>query len=118
VKQASPCCGLVAAIAALLVPACGAPADPQAAVEAAPPPGADLLFAREGVPGSWWRHGASQDMFDAELGVCLARSKRARAAPGSLDPADAAYRSFLECMDRHHWVRGLPPKRERAPAEG
>lgn len=107
--RASPYCALAAAIAALLPLACGAPPEERVAVDAAPPPGVDLVFLREGVPGPWWRRGASQQMFDDELGLCLRRSNRARSESGNGDPADSAYRSFLECMEQHSWVRGLPP---------
>ena len=77
---------------------------------ASPPPAsgsAHLLFDREGVPGPWWRNGATLEMFEEELSGCLARGREARV--GADDPADAAYRGFLSCMERHSWVRGLPP---------
>ncbi|MGH0030971.1 MAG: hypothetical protein ACQGVC_14350 [Myxococcota bacterium] len=102
------------ALAALVLLACGSAAEKAGSVEAAPPPaGADLVFQREGVPGPWWRSGATQEMFDAEHRLCLARSREARreaAARGDGQPADAAYRSFLECMERYSWNRGLPPR--------
>ena len=111
-----PCHVLAALLAAVLPLACGAPAEGRVGVDAAPPPGADLLFVRDGVPGPWWRRGATLDMFEDELELCLRRSNEARSQSGNGDPADAAYRSFLECMQEHRWVRGLPPK--PSPAEG
>jgi len=91
---------------ALLWLGCGA-GDGSRAVEAGPPPGTRLVFQRDGVPGPWWRDGATQEMFDAEHRICLARSREARAGA---DPADAAYRAFLECMQQRSWSRGLPPR--------
>ncbi len=97
------------AIVALLSLGCGAPDDGGATVGAAPPAGAHIIFQLEGVPGPWWRPGGQGDAFEAEHRACLARSREARARPGQADPADAAYRGFLECMVERGWVRGLPP---------
>jgi hypothetical protein len=94
---------------ALLGLGCGT-GDPSRPVQAGPPPGERLIFQREGVPGPWWRDGATQEMFDAEHRVCLARSQEARTDASGANPADAAYRAFLECMRQRSWSRSLPPR--------
>ena len=88
---------------------CGSASDDAMPVDAGPPPPATLVFHRDGVPGPWWREAATQELFDAEHRVCLARSREARASAGEDGRADAAYRSFLECMKQTGWTRGLPP---------
>jgi hypothetical protein len=74
-------------------------------VETAPPSQIPQAFERVGVPGPWWRRGATREAFDVEHRVCLARSREARTAAAGGDPADAAYRAFLECMAQHSWSR-------------
>jgi len=89
-----------------LAAACGAPDDGSTSI-AAMPRGPDLIFEREGVPGPWWRRGATADQFETEHRACLSQSRAARA--GAEDPADAAYRTFLACMEHTRWRRGPPP---------
>lgn len=98
-----------ALLAALLWLGCGA-GDAPPPVESAPPEDERLAFQREGIPGPWWRTGASQATFDVEHRACLARSREARRRAADGDPADAAYRAFIECMQRQDWRRGLPPR--------
>lgn len=78
-------------------------------VEAGPPTSRPAVYERDGVPGPWWREGATEEMFDAEHRLCLARSREARGEAGADRAADAAYRAFLECMQQQSWQRGLPP---------
>lgn len=119
VSRALPLAACAAmAIVAPLSLSCGAPDDGGAKVGAAPPAGAHIIFQLDGVPGPWWRPGGQGDAFEAEHRDCLARSREARAQPGQADPADAAYRSFLACMVKHGWVRGLPPSPQAAAAAG
>lgn len=105
---------------ALIAPlaACG-PAAPPPAVEAAPgqtdqtdqTDQSEPYYEREGLPGPWWREGATREMFETEQRLCLTASRDARA--GADDPADAAYRAFLGCMQTSRWTRGLPPQSTR-----
>jgi hypothetical protein len=67
------------------------------------PPG---LFARYGYPGPWSREGATRAEFDGDAGACQAASRRARAEAERGARPDAAYRSFLECMEQRGWSRG------------
>jgi hypothetical protein len=91
------------------------PSEPNPPAVAAAPARPEPFFEREGVPGPWWREGASSDMFEREHRACLRASHRARAQ--AKDPADAAYRTFLACMETGQWTRGLPPARPAsAPA--
>jgi hypothetical protein len=73
-------------------------------------------FTRHGVPGPWWRAAATEIDFDRDVRACLGESRRARAGVG--DPADAAYRAFLDCMGGRSWRRGgtPPPSAPLAPA--
>ncbi len=79
----------------------------EAAAQSAPPP--VTAFNAFGMPGPWWRAGASAEEFDLDLRTCRSESSAARARPGEADPLDAAYRSFLGCMERLAWTRGRPP---------
>ena len=99
--------------AAVLMLCCGAESTP-APTAAAPQPVA--AFSVYGLPGPWWRAGAGQEDFDQESRECRRVSSEARARPGGLDPSDAAYRAFLDCMLGHGWNRGAPP--EPAGASG
>jgi hypothetical protein len=81
----------------------------QTADVAAPAPGPPSVFSGgDGVPGPWWRHGATRAEFKVDLRVCRDRSVEAR-QNASDDPPDAAYRAFLECMTEFTWNRGGPP---------
>jgi hypothetical protein len=93
-----------------LVAACG-PAESALPPVAAAPARPEPFFEREGVPGPWWRDGATPEMFESEHRACLRASGEARR--GAEDPADAAYRAFLACMETARWQRGLPPSRPR-----
>jgi hypothetical protein len=76
---------------------------------AAPAPAAPSAFnGGDGVPGPWWRHGASREEFNSDLVDCRGRSVEAR-SNASEDPPDAAYRAFLACMSELAWSRGAPP---------
>jgi hypothetical protein len=86
---------------------CGAEPPPPPPAAAAPPASAFSLY---GLPGPWWRAGAGQDDFDRDSRECRRASSEARAQPAGLDPSDAAYRAFLDCMLGHGWTRGTPPE--------
>jgi len=100
---------ILAGFALLAAFACGGAEGETAAVGAAPP-AAHIVFQVDGVPGPWWRPGGTGDTFETDHRVCLVRSRDARNRPGEHDPADAAYRGFLDCMRQLGWVRGLPPR--------
>jgi hypothetical protein len=87
---------------------CGAEPPPSGGSTAAAAPPAPA-FSVYGLPGPWWRAGAGQEEFDQESRACRRKSSEARALPGGLDPSDAAYRAFLDCMLEHGWNRGAPP---------
>jgi hypothetical protein len=100
--------------AAFLILGCGAESAPSASpADAAAPPAS--AFSVYGLPGPWWRAGAAQDDFDQDSRECRRASSLARAAPGGLDPSDAAYRAFLDCMLGHGWTRGTPPESAATP---
>jgi hypothetical protein len=97
--------------AAFLVLGCGAESAPSPGsvgpAAAAPPPAA---FSVYGLPGPWWRTGGAREDFERESRECRGKSSEARAEPGGLDPSDAAYRAFLDCMLGYGWNRGSPPQ--------
>ena len=71
------------------------------------PPPELLAYRLEGAPGPWWRDGADKAAFDVDAKGCVRASNEARAAAAD-DPYDAAYRTFLECMQGAGWTRGMP----------
>jgi hypothetical protein len=87
-------------------PEAGVPEPQAAAVDPAP-----RVFELRGTPGPWTRPGASQLDFDTASRACLARSREARQQTPPEGRADAAYRTFLDCMEAGSWRRG-----GRAPA--
>jgi hypothetical protein len=98
---------VAAAIAALACQACDDGAT--SAANAAPTEAGPLVFARHGVPGPWYRAGATRAQFDGESLLCLGRSREARVSAPPGTGADAAYRSFLHCMEEQRWTRGGDP---------
>ena len=51
----------------------------------------------------WSRPDASEEAFKREARFCLDNSADARASSPAGGKADAAYRTFHECMERHKW---------------
>lgn len=98
--------GSALAVATLALLACG-PSEAPASVATAPP-GPPTFFSREGLPGPWWREGGAREPFDRDASHCVKQSRAARR--GAKDPADAAYRAFLDCMEARRWGRGVPPR--------
>lgn len=96
--------GWLAVCAAL---ACGADGEPAPAPD---PDSTPIAFTAHGLPGPWWRPGASGQEFRAESRACRQRSAEARRRNGARDPMDAAYRAFLDCMGESGWTRGSPPE--------
>ena len=96
----------------ILLAACGSESRGPESVDAAPPSAVAIIFERDGLPGPWWRTGATQEAFDTEHRVCLARAREAgeEARSRGHDRADATYRGFLACMEQTAWNQGLPPK--------
>lgn len=90
---------------ALLLSCQAEPARPDGS-DAAKAPTVHTAF---GLPGPWWRAGASAEDFDAGVGACRRQSTAARDAAAGGDALDAAYRAFLACMERDGWTRGRPP---------
>ena len=100
-----------AARIALLILALGCePAPATDAAQGHGPGAVPLVHDVFGVPGPWWRAGATPDEFAAEMAACRRVSREARERAGGGDPLDAAYRSFLECMEKRGWNRGIPPQ--------
>ena len=83
----------------------------------APPSWPPAVHFRYGFPGSWWRPGATEVDFGTGLRTCRAESATARSSDPEVDPADLAYRGFLDCMGRLEWTRGAPPA-QRPSANG
>ncbi len=83
-----------------------------------PPTAAPRSFELRGAPGPWWREGASDRHFEAESRACLADSREARRSAPEDARADAAYRAFLDCMERSGWRRGLRPPSAGLTASG
>jgi hypothetical protein len=100
------------ALAALL-PGCGSAEQAPAAEPAAV--ATTGFHTRYGFPGPWSREGASHVEFDADSRACLESSNEARRSVAG-DRNDAAYRSFLECMEERGWTRGVAPRADRAAA--
>ena len=94
--------------AAVLMLGCGAESSPSSQTATAAQPTA--AYSVYGLPGPWWRDGAGREDFDAASRECRRTSSEARAHPSGLDPSDAAYRAFLDCMLGHGWNRGAPPE--------
>jgi len=94
-----------ASVSVLLLASCGSSEAPAGASTPSPAPPAH--FSRVGLPGPWWREGATREHFDREARTCVSESGAARR--GAEDPADAAYRAFLDCMEARRWMRGVPP---------
>lgn len=103
------CCTAWALVA--LLPGCGGPEQAPAAEPAAV--ATTGFHTRYGFPGPWSREGAGHAEFDADSRACLGRSNEARRSVAE-DRNDAAYRSFLECMDERGWTRGVAPRADRA----
>lgn len=103
--------GGLALLAALLT-ACGAPGEASRPSE---PPATPLAFTAHGLPGPWWRVGASPREFQRDSRACRTQSSQARQR-ASRDRLEAAYRAFLECMEARRWQRGSPPEHPRGNA--
>jgi len=73
------------------------------------PPPTPLAFTAHGLPGPWWRVGASPRDFQGDSRACRSQSSRARER-ASRDALEAAYRAFLDCMEARLWQRGVPPR--------
>ncbi len=72
------------------------------------PIGLPTPFSFEGIPGPWWKLGATRAHFESDLRTCRDRSTEARQAAEAGAGHAAAYRTFLECMIDHAWNRGVP----------
>ena len=79
------------------------------------PPATPLAFTAHGLPGPWWRLGASPREFQRDSRTCREQSSRARER-ATRDARETAYRAFLDCMEARMWQRGTPPKQPRAGA--
>jgi len=79
------------------------------------PPATPLAFTAHGLPGPWWRLGASPREFQRDTRTCREQSSQARER-ATRDTREAAYRAFLDCMAARMWQRGTPPKQPRAGA--
>ena len=101
--------GSLVAAAALGIACAGEASDATTGV----PDPAPTVHNAFGMPGPWWRAGASVERFDVEVKACRGESSAARERAGEADPLDAAYRAFLSCMEKHGWKRGRPPQPER-----
>jgi hypothetical protein len=96
---------LPATALAVLLLACGQAAEAPRPVG---PPPTPLAFTAHGLPGPWWRAGASPRDFQRDSRACRAQSSRVRERV-TRDALEAAYRAFLDCMEARLWQRGTPP---------
>jgi len=104
--------GLLAAALSALIAACG---DGGAARPPLEPPPTPLAFTAHGLPGPWWRIGASPREFQRDSHACRSQSTRARER-ARRDALEAAYRAFLDCMEARRWQRGSPPRQSSPEA--
>jgi hypothetical protein len=88
---------------------------PQVAAPSPAAPTLPIAYGMEGVPGPWWRHGASRADFDGDMRTCRDRSTEARRSAHPDLRLDAAYRAFLDCMLQDGWTRGSPGPGALAP---
>ena len=105
-RTAIPVQILAATFGAVLL-ACGPGGETSRPAEPAATP---LVFTAHGLPGPWWRVGASPKEFQRDTRSCRQQSSKARQRAAS-NALEAAYRAFLECMEGRRWKRGLPPER-------
>jgi hypothetical protein len=102
---------LLASVVLVSLAGCGpSPEEGRAATQSPPTPRSFNVY---GLPGPWWRLGAAPAQFERESRQCRRRSSAARGEADGVDPHDAAYRAFLDCMADARWTRGLPPERPR-----
>ena len=67
----------------------------------------NVAFTMPGDPSPWgWaRTGSNEETFQCEARLCLDASSAARESAQSGQKAEAAYSTFLTCMEERGWAR-------------